>query len=208
MNQQANKEKIVFFDVDGILTYIDSGSANEGIDESRVALLKEILDRTGGEAVIISSWKGYRCSDGTFYRPHIFHTLEAILLKHGIRIFGETEYISPVLKTDAPPLPENGVSIEELARYGKEAFEPGTGRAQEVHDWLSAHPEVSNFVILDDEDHDWAFYGYDPFWIRPSWYEPNGGLKQEHVEKAVRILGCLPDKARDESYCQYRQPAG
>ena len=180
--------KIVFFDVDGILTYIDSGNENEGIDESRVMLLKEILERAGAEAVIISSWKGYKLPDGRFYRPGIFHTLENVLLKHGIRIFDETEYVSPVLRADAPPPPEGAVSFEELDRYGEEAFEPGGGRAREVFNWLSTHPEVTGFVILDDEDHGWAYYGYDASWVRPSWYEPGGGLKREHVEKAVEIL--------------------
>lgn len=174
--------------MDGILTYIDSGNENTGIDESRVILLKELLERTGAKAVIISSWKGYKLPDGRFFRPDIFYMLEAILLKHGIRIFDETEYVKPALKADAPPPPEGPISFEELDRYSEKAFEPGSGRAREVFNWLSVHPEVAGFVILDDEDHGWAYYGYDACWVRPNWYESGGGLKRKHVEKAVEIL--------------------
>lgn len=62
----------------------------------------------------------------------------------------------------------------------------GTGRAAEIQKWISEH-EVDSFVILDDEDYDWANYGYENNWIRPTWFG-NGGLKREHVNKAIEIL--------------------
>lgn len=36
-------------------------------------------------------------------------------------------------------------------------------------------------------DWDWADYGYDTHWIQPTWFG-DGGLKQEHVDKAIKIL--------------------
>ena len=64
--------KVIFLDVDGILTYINSGEQNEGIDETRVERLKEIVDETDAKIVIISSWKGYYLKDGSYYKPKIY----------------------------------------------------------------------------------------------------------------------------------------
>ena len=47
--------------------------------------------------------------------------------------------------------------------------------------------EVDSFVILDDEDWNWSDYGYENNWIQPTW-SGNGGLKREHVDKAIEIL--------------------
>ena len=63
----------------------------------------------------------------------------------------------------------------------------GTGRAAEIQKWINEH-EVDNFVILDDEDWDWSYYGYDKHWVQPTWFG-DGGLKREHVDKAIEILG-------------------
>ena len=62
----------------------------------------------------------------------------------------------------------------------------GTGRAAEVNKWINEH-EVDSFVILDDEDWNWSDYGYENNWIQPTW-SGNGGLKREHVDKAIEIL--------------------
>jgi hypothetical protein len=42
-------------------------------------------------------------------------------------------------------------------------------------------------VILDDEDWQWSDYGYENNWIQPTWFG-DGGLKREHVDKAIEIL--------------------
>ena len=61
----------------------------------------------------------------------------------------------------------------------------GTGRAAEIKEWIDAH-DVEEFVILDDEDWSWSEYGYDKNWIQSSWFD--GGLKTEHIQKAIKIL--------------------
>ena len=50
---------------------------------------------------------------------------------------------------------------------------------------LKEHP-TNSFVILDDEDHDWATYGYDRHWVRPSWF--GEALTENDVQKALDIL--------------------
>lgn len=158
--------KIIFFDVDGILTYTNSGSENNGIDKSRVALLKKIVEKTDAKLVIISSWKGYFLDDETFWRPSIYKNLEDILNEYGLSIYGETLFIKR--------------NSERNKHYET--------RAAEVYNWLKEHDNVKSFVILDDEDHDWSFFGYDKYWIRPSYFEKDGGLHPEHVKKAIEIL--------------------
>ncbi len=74
--------------------------------------------------------------------------------------------------------------------------EEGIGTATKIQEWLKRHPEVSNFIILDDLDFQWKKYGYDTHWIQPTWFG-DGGLKKEHMEQAIRLLngesftGCL-----------------
>lgn len=90
---------------------------------------------------------------------------------------------------DAPHIPprltgpkKDDVTLEELEQC-QLIF--GTGRAAEVQSYLQEHP-TDSFVILDDEDHDWAAYGYDKYWVRPSWF--GEALTEKDVRKALDIL--------------------
>lgn len=46
--------KIIFLDIDGVLNYENSKSK---VEEEKVKLLKEIVDRTGAEIVLSSDWR-------------------------------------------------------------------------------------------------------------------------------------------------------
>ena len=60
-------------------------------------------------------------------------------------------------------------------------------REDEIKDWLEKCPErVESFVILDDGDYDWYRHGYDKHLVKTDFC--TGGLRQEHVQKAVSIL--------------------
>ena len=41
------------------------------------------------------------------------------------------------------------------------SFDPFTMRSGEIYKWLNEHSEVNNFVILDDENYSYDFFGYD-----------------------------------------------
>ena len=49
---------------------------------------------------------------------------------------------------------------------------------------------MDKYLILDDEEFD--FYQIGPeitdFWIQTDYYSRQGGLQQEHVEQAIKIL--------------------
>lgn len=156
--------KVVFLDCDGELTYSDYENKNTAnIDIEKVKLLKEICDKTGAKVVISSSWRG-----SENFTPKCYYILIDILNSNGIKVLGDIPY----LKTEYE---ENTLHI----KYG-------TGRAAEIQKWINEH-DVDNFVILDDEDWSWSDYGYDTHWIQPTWFS-DGGLKREHVDKAIEIL--------------------
>ena len=185
--------KIIFLDVDGILTYINSGNQNEGIDESRVERLKEIIDYSNAKIVVISSWKGYTIKDGSYYRPKCYNILKSVLNKYGLEIYDDTEYINLEYIKKLPL--KATFSIEEFNKLNFEEYlDPMTTRAAEVYNWLKKHQDIESFVILDDEDHMWKYFGYDKYWIQPSWYQEDGGLQQEHVKKAIKILNKKDDE--------------
>ena len=55
-------------------------------------------------------------------------------------------------------------------------------RASEIQEWLSRHPEVEKFVILDDEEISGKFPNN---LVQTTFYR---GLLPEHAEKAIKIL--------------------
>lgn len=170
--------KIIFLDVDGELTYSDyENEETANIDIEKVKLLKEICDKIDAKVVISSSWRG---SDS--YTPRIYYVLIDILTSNGIEVLGDTPYIETKFEGDVSQNIEEN-TLEDLPDL---KIKYGTGRAAEIKKWIDEH-NVDNFVILDDEDWDWSDYGYDKHWIQPTWFG-NGGLKREHVDRAIEIL--------------------
>lgn len=168
---------IVFLDVDGPLTYSDyKNKETANIDPKKVSLLKEICDKANAGVVISSSWRGSKD-----YTPRIYYTLIDILTSNGIKVLGDTPYL-PIEFENRNELPEI-LSMDDIEKL---KIKYGTGRAAEIQKWINEH-DVTNFVILDDEDFNWSDYGYSKHWVQPTWFG-NGGLKREHVEEAIKIL--------------------
>ena len=132
--------KVIFLDVDGILTYASySNQETADIDLNKVLLLQEICNRTGAEVVISSSWRGTEN-----YIPRIYDILIKILEEHSIKVLGNLPHIPLEFEGDTSYLTASTV-VEELPHH-KIAF--GTGRGAEVRAWLSTR-DVSDFCILD-----------------------------------------------------------
>lgn len=165
---------IIFLDVDGILTHISYHNKETcHIDPEKVTLLKGLCDSTNASVVIISSWRG-----GKDWTPKMYFVLRKILHEAGIPVLGDAPYIPPRLTGSK----KDTVTLEELEQC-RLIF--GTGRAAEVQAYLQEHP-TDSFVILDDEDYDWAAYGYGCRWVRPSWF--GEALTEEDVRKSLQIL--------------------
>lgn len=167
-------KSIIFLDVDGILTYMSYQNKETcDIDPEKVHLLKKLCDDTDAAIVIISSWRG-----NIDWTPKMYFVLRKILHDADIPVIGDAPYIPP--KSTGPK--KNTITLEELEQCHL-VF--GTGRAAEVQAYLQEHP-TNSFVILDDEDHDWAAYGYARHWVRPSWF--GEALTENDVQKALDIL--------------------
>lgn len=177
------KLKVIFLDVDGVLTYFAyNNPITVNIDIEKVLLLKEICDKTGAKVVISSSFKGQNNS-----HPRIYYTLIDILTSNNIEVLGDTPYIKNVIKGKFLKFVYN-----MLMSFPRFRNKYGTGRTAEIHKWLQEH-DVESFVILDDEKFYYKKYGYTNNWIQPT-FNGNGGLKREHVEQAIKILGLKETK--------------
>lgn len=157
-------QKVIFLDIDGVLNIVDYPRPKEVIVDAFVRNLSLIVENTGAEVVLTSSWRygfyNYARSgfDGSDKDMEI---LFSYLDKYKIKIAGMT------------PLYFNGAY----------------GRPFEIRSWLCPRPEVSQFVILDDETF-WAWNWLEPHLICTEGEErgTGRGLSEEDAYKAIKIL--------------------
>lgn len=132
-------KKILFLDIDGVLntkwwyTQMDRNTPRDkygyAFDPNAVANLKRIIDETGADIVISSSWKS----------------------------FGLTELIDMWQERNLPGLiigiTPNSVSDELLLNADIDSIELFHIRGEEIMQWLANHrKQVSNYAIIDDMD--------------------------------------------------------
>lgn len=72
----------------------------------------------------------------------------------------------------------HGISIHSSTPYSIEL----RNRGDEIGAWLREHPEVTNYVILDDDDDMGEHMSH---LVQTTWKH---GLEEKHVEEAVRLL--------------------
>ena len=131
--------KVLFLDIDGVINTKEWHSKmtkdtpkdeyGYAFDPVSVANLAHIIDETGADTVISSSWKFYgvpKLRDMWQKRNLPGHILD----------------ITP-----------NTVSDEMLLNANLDEFQLGVCRGNEIKEWLSRHGrKVSNYVIIDDYD--------------------------------------------------------
>ncbi len=158
--------KVIFLDVDGVLNCVGWLKQNDGkpydensIDLSKVELLKEIIDKTGAKIVLSSTWRNVSGKNGEPDHPMYTYLVET-LRKCGIEIYSHT----PLINNDRP---------------------------REIKAWLDRNADTNiKFVSLDDDFGERAYgeQGIDDCLIRTMYWDIDGGLQQEHVEKAIKLL--------------------
>ncbi len=159
------EEKVIFLGVDGVL---NSHSTKErcldlvGIEDKKVALLKEIVDVTKANIVLISSRKTNWTNNPLFKdnQDEVASYLDEKLAKQGLLIKDKTIEGSPLYRGKG------------ILRYIKMQKEAGI--------------DVEKFVILDDEMFDYLETKLTKYLIQTS-YEQNG-LEKKHVRKAIEKL--------------------
>lgn len=124
--------KIIFLDIDGVLNSraydrLRNRDEQTDIDETRLPLVKSIVDRTGAKIVLSSTWRVHwsvhpqLCDRDGIYINEVF-------AKYGLEIYDKT--------------PSLGIRAE---------------RRDEIAKWLErAREKVESFVIIDDYRYGWA----------------------------------------------------
>lgn len=165
--------KVIFLDIDGVLNseqsfidnheyYLETGKHKADVCESMVKRLSLIVSHTNACVVMSSSWRGmhrsYKVLNETPTMRHVI-VLDKLLSKHNIKIIDYTKSL-------------NG---------------EGISRGCEVREWLSRHPDVTSFVILDDEMFsDWNELKSNL--VKTTFYGERGGLQKKHKYEAIKIL--------------------
>lgn len=152
--------KVIFLDIDGVLNSMDWFEKNKGI-------------------------KGYKKIN-----PKKVELLKEIVDKTNAEI---------VLSSTWRNIPEHHLFsylVDMLKSKGMEikSFTPklGQNRPKEIKAWLEKNKteEIESFISLDDDfsEEDYKEYGISDCLVKTLFYEKDGGLRQEHVEKAIEIL--------------------
>ena len=124
--------KVIFLDFDGVLNSaqydkIRDVSSNTNLDETRMPLLKQIVDATGAVIVLSTSWRSHWSKKESECTP-IGGWINATFAKYGMAIYDKTPQLS---------------------------FQ--AGRQKEILSWLEYPPErVDSYVILDDDGLGWG----------------------------------------------------
>lgn len=156
--------RIVFLDVDGVLNFkgclARSSKGYKGISDKKMLLLKEIVEKTGAEIVLTSTWKCGWHKDET--------KITDLDAKYLIRKFHR-----------------QGLKILD-----KTFEDSWLNRGRGIYSWLALHEEVTDWVILDDEIFpDYEQYGMMEHLVKTECSDVDGGgLQPRHVEQVISIL--------------------
>lgn len=164
--------KVIFLDVDGVLTSEDYLNGVEfDLSEEKIKLLKKIVEQTNAKIVLSSSWKN---------KTRNFPVLENLLNKNDLEIYDTTPEIKRIRRINHKYMDLPIVNIDSK-------------RGEEINKWVLDHNPES-FVILDDNLHNFDKFDLDKHLVQTNYYD--GGLKEEHVEKALEILNNKKKKLR------------
>lgn len=165
-----NANRVIFLDVDGVLNCHSTKqcipySHFTGIEDRLVELLAELIKRTGAEIVLSSSWRNGWIPDQWGDQETHGIYLDYKLAQYGIEIADHTPQIS------------------------------GWWRGKEIRQYLDEHPNVAEWVVLDDEYFpDFKDYKIGAHVVRTS---NKTGLTKKHIQRAEKIL--LGENLMDEN---------
>ena len=162
--------KIMFLDIDGVLntkwwyTQMDRNCPRDqygyAFDPKAVANLKRIVEETGADIVISSSWKSFGFSE-----------LEEMWTDRGLP--GKLIGVTP-----------NSVSDKLLLDADIDSIELFHIRGEEIKEWLTKHGKnVSNYAIIDDMDN--MLPEQQSHFVHTN---PEVGITEEDAEKAIAII--------------------
>jgi hypothetical protein len=129
--------KVIFLDIDGVLNSQAWGQYGHGLcdfdecsrdtlkwDPAAVANLRQIVAETGAQIVVSSSWRGYKDK-----AVESWQRMFACYDWKDAPVIGETPDLNRMV---------NGIYVSKT-------------RGDEVAEWLKHHPEVTHYVVIDDD---------------------------------------------------------
>jgi hypothetical protein len=163
--------KVIFLDIDGVLNTGSWHCQAKGkelqdeygykFDPKAVANLKRIVDETGAEIVISSTWKSFGFSE-----------LEEMWEERGLP--GKLIGITP-----------NSVSDEMLLNADLDNMELFSIRGMEIKEWLSKNGKrISHYAIIDDMDN--MLPEQQSHFVKT---DPEIGITKENANQVIAILG-------------------
>ena len=170
---KRKSSKILFLDIDGVLnskwwyTQMDRNTPKDkygfAFDPRAVANLKRIVEETGADIVMSSSWK---CMG-----------LSQVQEMWSVRnLPGKIIGITPSSGNDETLLDDDTDSIDRFHIRG-----------EEIKEWLKQHGKhVSHYVIIDDMDN--MLSEHQSHYIQTN---PEEGITENDAEKAITILNKL-----------------
>ena len=188
--------KVIFLDIDGVMNsenhakemqkLVKKGELSEEKFhktwdlpyEGTILPLKRIIENTGAQVVLSSSWRLLRGA---------FDHLNKIFGQYGFQMIGQTCHnvsLSKLKEIGIDPAICWDAQYRDF-RVDNWRNEATSDRGAEIAVWLHEHPEVESFVILDD---DWA--DIEPYYtkehVQTNFYD--WGLTEELADKAIEIL--------------------
>lgn len=164
--------KVIFLDFDGVIT---TPETKWNIGLVYVKRIKEICDKTEAKLVISSSWQRYIGTKNMSREERVDYWLQGTLMK------GFRGYIKKFFKD---------YTYDMSGRfYG----EYGSDRGADIKSWLVRHPEVDNYVIIDDEGDmldEQLFHFVQTDWVF--------GIQDREVKLAIDVLN---NKNPRNSHC-------
>jgi hypothetical protein len=160
--------KIIFLDIDGVICVDDSDFVYFNAD--CCDRVNKIIDATGAYIVVSSSWRCHHDS------------LESLM---GLMSRGyETPFLQFIIDFNIIGTfkPERIIGMTPHYRGVEEKGKP-YGRGVEISMWLADHPEVTSYVVLDDEYSD--LITHKTRLVRTDSYF---GISDEDVITAIGIL--------------------
>lgn len=161
--ERDSARKVIFLDIDGVLNRDNGGPK---IEEQFVKRLAHIVEETGAEIVLSSSWRGAYASHVDLdrdYQNKDVTLLISMLEQYHLSIMD----VTPDL-TSGP-----------------------YARPFEVRAWLLEQGNLERFVILDDEIF-WAWNWLADYFVCTTHLNDKGkcvyGMTDEDAEKAIEIL--------------------
>ena len=156
---------LIFLDIDGVLnsrTTKEKCGPYRGIEESKVLLLRSLVEKTYARIVLISSWKEWWFKKKQYKskQDDLANYLDDCLYKAKLEVWNKINDDFALGRGDA---------INQFIDYLKRK-----------------NIMINNYVIFDDEMFDYKETNQTKHLIQTSF--ENGGLSKKHINKAIEML--------------------